>query len=46
MICDEMLDKLDYVYIETGDHRQLLRISHEDYKTIVAKSKHLRFSSE
>ena len=46
MICDEMLDKLDYVYIEAGDHRQLLRISHVDFETIVSKSKHLRFSSE
>jgi len=46
MICDEMLDLLDYVYIEAGDHRKLLRISHEGYETIAAKSKHLRFSSE
>ncbi len=46
MICDEMLDTLDYVYIEAGDHRKLLRISHEDYETIAANSKHLRFSSE
>lgn len=46
MICDEMLDKLDYVYIEAGDHRNLLRISHEDYEAICANSKHLRFSSE
>jgi len=45
-ICDEMLDQLDYVYIEAGDHRQLLRISQKDYETIAAKSKHLRFSSE
>lgn len=46
MICDAMLDRLDYVYIEAGDHRNLLRISHEDYKTIAANCKHLRFSSE
>jgi len=46
MICDEMLDQLEYVYIEAGDHRTLLRISHKDYETIAAKSKHLRFSSE
>jgi Ala-tRNA(Pro) deacylase len=46
MICDEMLDALDYVYIEAGDHRNLLRISHKDYEIIAAKSKHLRFSSE
>lgn len=46
MICDEMLDQLDYVYIEAGDHRQLLRICKKDYETIAAKGKHLRFSSE
>jgi len=46
MICDELLDQLDYVYIEAGDHRQLLRISHENFEIMAAKSKHLRFSSE
>jgi len=46
MICDALLDQLDYVYIESGDHRQLLRINHEDFETITAKSKHLRFSRE
>ena len=46
MICDEVLDTLDYVFIEAGDHRRLLRINHQGYKTISAKSKHLRFSSE
>lgn len=46
MICDEMLDSLDYVYIEAGDHRTLLRISHKYYEVISAKSAHLRFSSE
>lgn len=46
MICDELLDKLDYVYLEAGDHRKLLRINHEDFETMIANSKHLRFSSE
>lgn len=46
MICDALLDQLDYVYIEAGDHRQLLRISHDDFETMAAKSKHLRFSRE
>jgi len=45
-ICDAMLDQLDYVYIEAGDHRKLLRISHKDYEIIAANSKHLRFSSD
>ena len=46
MICDEMLDQLDYIYIEAGDHQTLLRISHKDYEIISSKSLHLRFSSE
>ncbi|MDP7591303.1 MAG: YbaK/EbsC family protein [Litorilituus sp.] len=46
MVCDEMLDKLNYVYIEAGDHRRLLRLTHDDYQTLCANSKHLRFSSD
>lgn len=46
MICDEVLDQLDFIYIEAGDHRKLLRITHDNYKKIAANSKQLRFSSE
>lgn len=46
MICDELLDQLDYVYIEAGDHQKLLRISNADFKIMTANSKHLRFSNE
>ena len=46
MICDELLDELDHVYIEAGDHRQLLRINHENFEKISANSKHIRFSTE
>jgi len=46
MICDESLDLLDFVYIEAGDHLNLLRINHDDFETMVANSRHLRFSSE
>jgi Ala-tRNA(Pro) deacylase len=46
MICDKLLDQLDFVYIEAGDHRQLLRISHDDFEIMASKSKHLRFSRE
>jgi len=46
MICDESLDQLDYVYIEAGDHQKLLRINHDNFEIMTAKSKHLRFSSE
>jgi Ala-tRNA(Pro) deacylase len=46
MICDELLDELDYVYIEAGDHRKLLRINHDNFEIMVGNSKHLRFSNE
>jgi len=45
-ICDEQLDELDTVYIEAGDHSNLIRLTHEDFETIVAHSLHLRFSRE
>jgi len=45
-ICDELLNELDYVYIEAGDHNNLLRIAHHDFEHMVAKGRHLRFSSE
>jgi Ala-tRNA(Pro) deacylase len=45
-VCDEMLDSLDVVYIEAGDHQNLLGISHDDFQTMVADCKHLRFSRE
>lgn len=45
-VCDKMLDNLEAVYIEAGDHQRLLRISHDDFQTMVAESKHLRFSRE
>ncbi len=43
-VYDEMLDHLDVVYIEAGDHKRLLRISHDDFQALVGKSKHLSFS--
>jgi len=46
MICDEQLDLLDYVYFEAGDHRNLLRLSHDDFEKISEHCKHLRFSRE
>lgn len=46
MICDTLLDNLEYVYIEAGDHNNLLRIAHDDFETMVANGKHIRFSRE
>lgn len=46
MVCDQLLDELDHVYIEAGDHQHLLRLSHESFEKIVSNGKHLRFSRE
>lgn len=45
-VCDELLDNLEMVYIEAGDHENLLRIKGEDFQTMLANSKHIRFSRE
>ncbi len=45
-VCDELLDKLEHVYIEAGEHKNLLRVEHYNFEKIVANSKHLRFSRE
>jgi len=46
MVCDKLLDNLEYVYIEAGDHHNLLRIYHDDFETMTNNGKHLRFSRE
>jgi len=45
-VCDELLDTLEMVYIEAGDHENLLRIKGEDFQAMLANSKHIRFSRE
>lgn len=45
-ICDELLDNLEMVYIEAGDHENLLRIKGSDFQAMLANSKHVRFSRE
>jgi len=45
-VCDSLLDDLETVYIEAGDHRKLLQLSHDNFESLVANSKHLRFSRE
>ena len=45
-VCDELLNNLDMVYIEAGDHQNLLRIKGEDFQSMVADSRHMRFSRE
>jgi Ala-tRNA(Pro) deacylase len=45
-VYDAMLDNLDVVYIEAGDHKRLLAITHDDFQELAGDSKHLRFSRE
>jgi Ala-tRNA(Pro) deacylase len=46
VVCDDLLDTLDGVYIEAGDHQTLLQVDHEGFKSIMANAKHTRFSEE
>ncbi|CAG19775.1 aminoacyl-tRNA deacylase [Photobacterium profundum] len=46
VVCDDLLDTLDGVYIEAGDHQTLLQVDHEAFKSIMANAKHARFSEE
>ena len=45
-VCDELLDNLDDIYIESGDHLNLLHLKHQDFETMVANARHMRFSHE
>jgi len=46
MVCDQLLDNLDEVYIEAGDHQTLLKIERKDFKKITSHAKHTRFGKE
>lgn len=46
MVCEQLLDILDEVYIEAGDHETLLRLDSQAFKTIMADAKHIRFGKE
>lgn len=45
-VCDKLLDKLEYVYLEGGDHKTLIQVSHENFEKIMASAKHFRFSHQ
>lgn len=45
-VCDKRLDALDSVYIEAGDHENLLRLSHDDFELLFKRCHHLNFSRE
>jgi len=46
VVCDLMLSDLEWVYIEAGDHQNLLRLTIADFESLIGRSKHLRFSRE
>ncbi|KGJ99038.1 aminoacyl-tRNA deacylase [Thalassotalea sp. ND16A] len=46
MICDSLLDELDEVYIEAGDHENLLCIDKQGFEKLTASARHARFSRE
>jgi Ala-tRNA(Pro) deacylase len=45
-IVDDELEANDVVYIEGGDHEQLLRLSRADFQTLMSDVKHGRFCGE
>ncbi|MGF1756304.1 YbaK/EbsC family protein [Vibrio makurazakiensis] len=46
MVCDQLLDTLDEVYIEAGDHQTLLKIERQDFRKMTSHAKHVRFGKE
>lgn len=45
-IVDDELEANDVVYIEGGDHEQLLRLSHDQFHALMSDVKHGRFCGE
>ncbi|HEV8689033.1 MAG TPA: YbaK/EbsC family protein [Ideonella sp.] len=45
-IVDDELEAIDVVYIEGGDHEQLLRLSHDQFHTLMSDVQHGRFCGE
>ncbi|MGY3571480.1 aminoacyl-tRNA deacylase [Vibrio paucivorans] len=46
VICDQLLDILDEVYIEAGDHQTLLQLDKPAFKSLMSGAKHMRFGKE
>jgi len=46
MVCERELDQLAEVYLEAGDHKTLLCVQQNDFKTLMSSGKHLHFSRE
>ena len=46
LVCDQLLDTLDDVYLEAGDHETLIKVDKATYREMMANGKHMRFSRE
>jgi Ala-tRNA(Pro) deacylase len=46
MVCDKILDQLETVYIEAGDHETLLRLDRKAFEIMMEEGRHLHFSRE
>lgn len=46
MVCDKLLDDLEDVYLEAGDHERLICINKESFEKLTANAKHIRFSQQ
>lgn len=46
VVCEQRLAELDWIYIEAGDHQNLLRLTQLDFESLIVNSKYLQFSRE
>ncbi len=44
VICDDAICEHDDVYFESGDHTDLIHVSGEDFRSLMASAQHGRFS--
>lgn len=45
-VCEQVLDELEHVYIEAGDHQTLIKIDKANFHQLMKDSKHLHFSRQ
>ncbi len=45
MICDDQLLEEPYVYIEAGDHEELVKLDHEQFNQLMRETRHARIST-
>ncbi|MCP4986798.1 MAG: hypothetical protein GY928_12330 [Colwellia sp.] len=46
MICEQELDKISQVYLESGDHKTLLCLSQDGFHKLMTSGKHIHFSRQ